>query len=195
MLFRRRQGPTLLQKTLIFLWPRRGLQRGWRYLWHRMARISATPHTIALGCAAGAVASFTPFIGLHFIIAAVIAFVLGGSLLASAVGTAVGNPLTFPFIWLASYNLGALLLGYRQRTRIRIDLPDDMFVLLFTEPGVFWRAFWTAIDPYVIPMTVGGIPLGIACGLAVYVIVRSAVAGYQRRRQARLCRQRQAREG
>ena len=191
MLFRRRQGPTLLQRLLIFLWPRRGLQRGWRYLWHRTARISATPHSIALGFAAGAFASFTPFMGLHFVIAALLALVLGGSILASALGTAVGNPLTFPFIWLATYNLGALLLGYRQRTRIAINLPDDMLVLLFTEPGAFWRAFWTSIDPYVIPMTVGSIPLGLACGLAVYIVVRSAVAGYQRRRQAKLCKQRQ----
>lgn len=192
MLFRRRQGPTLFQRTLLFLWPRRGLQRGWRYLWHRTARISATPHTIALGVAIGAFTSFTPFLGLHFIIAALLALALGGSVLASALGTAVGNPLTFPFIWLASYNLGALLLGYRQRTRIRIDLPDEMLLDVFTQPGVVWRAFWSAVDPYIVPMTVGGIPLGLVCGLAVYLIVRSAVAGYQRRRQARLCKQRQA---
>jgi uncharacterized protein len=193
MLFRRRQGLTLLQRTLIFLWPRRGMQRGWRYLWHRVARISASPHTIALGFAAGAFASFTPFIGFHFIIGAVLAFALGGSILASAVGTAVGNPLTFPFMWLATYNLGALILGYRQRTRLHIDLPDDMFLLLFTEPGEFWRAFWAGVGPYIVPMTVGSIPLGIACGTAVYFIVRSAVAGYQRRRQARFSKEKQVR--
>lgn len=193
MLFRRRQGPTLAQRMLTFAWPRRGLQRGWRYLWHRMTRISATPHTIALGVAAGAFVSFTPFIGFHFLLAAAIALALGGSIVASALGTAIGNPLTFPFIWLASYNFGALLLGHRQRARIQIELPDHMFVLLFTEPGAFWRAFWTAIDPYILQMTVGGIPLGLACGLAVYFIVRSAVAGYQRRREARLCKQRQVR--
>lgn len=193
MLFRRRHGPTLSQRIKGFLWPRRGLHRGWRYLWHRVTRISATPHTIALGVAAGAFASFTPFMGLHFIIAAAIALALGGSVVASAIGTAVGNPLTFPFIWLSTYNLGAMLLGYRQRTHVHINLPDNMLRLLLTEPGRLWRAFWYAIDPYVIPMIIGGIPLGLACGVAVYFIVRSAVAGYQRRRQARLCRERQAR--
>jgi len=193
MLFRRREGPTLFDRMLIFLWPRGGLQRGWRYLWHRLTRISATPHTIALGVAVGAFVSFTPFVGLHFLLAGIIALALGGSILASALGTAVGNPLTFPFIWLASYNLGALLLGYRQRTRIRIDLPDDMLATVVTDPEGFWRAFWFAVDPYIVPMTVGGIPLGLACGLAVYIVVRSAVAGYQRRRQARLCKERKAR--
>jgi len=193
MLFRRREGPTLLQRTLCVLWPRRGLQRGWRYLWHRVTRISATPHTIALGVAIGAFVSFTPFLGLHFLIAGLIALALGGSILASALGTAVGNPLTFPFIWLASYNLGAMLLGYRQRSRIHIDLPDNMFTLMLSQPGIVWRAFWAAVDPYIVPMTVGGIPLGLACGFAVYIIVRSAVAGYQHRRRARTCRENKAR--
>jgi uncharacterized protein (DUF2062 family) len=193
MLFRRREGPTLLQRTLCFLWPRRGLQRGWRYLWHRVTRISATPHTIALGVAIGAFVSFTPFIGLHFLLAGLIALALGGSILASALGTAVGNPLTFPFIWLASYNLGAMLLGYRQRTRIHIDLPDHLLPLLFSNPGLVWRAFWSAVDPYILPMLVGGIPLGLACGVAIYIVVRSAVAGYQHRRQARKCRETKAR--
>jgi uncharacterized protein (DUF2062 family) len=190
MLFRRRHGTTHLRRLGTFLWPQRGLQRGWRYLWHRMRRIAATPHSIALGVAIGAFISFTPFIGFHFLLAGLIAVALGGSILGSALGTAVGNPLTFPFIWLASYNLGAMLLGYRQRDGITIELPDNMLVLLFTQPGTFWRAFWFAIDPYVVPMTVGGVPLGLACGLAVYFIVRSTVAGHQHRREARLCRQR-----
>jgi hypothetical protein len=193
MLFRRRKGQTLLQRMLILLWPQRGLKRGWRYLWHRMTRISATPHTIALGAAAGAFISFTPLLGLHFVLAGLIAFVLGGSIVASAIGTAVGNPLTFPFIWLASYNLGALLLGHRQRTRLTIDLPDNMLMFLFSEPRMVWRAFWFAIDPYIIPMMVGGVPLGLACGVAVYILVRSAVAGYQRRRQNRICKERKTR--
>lgn len=193
MLFRRREGQTLLQTTLTFLWPRRGLQRGWLYLWHRVTRISATPHTVALGVAAGAFVSFTPFLGLHFLLAGLIALALGGSILASALGTAVGNPLTFPFIWLASYNLGAMLLGYRQRTRISIDLPDNMFTLMLSEPSMVWRAFWAAVDPYIVPMTAGGIPLGLACGVAAYIIVRSAVAGYQHRRHTRICREHKAR--
>jgi uncharacterized protein len=193
MLFRRRRGPTLSQRMQSLLWPRRGLKRGWQYLWHRMTRISATPHTIALGAAAGAFVSFTPLMGLHFALAGLIAFLLGGSIVASAIGTAVGNPLTFPFIWLASYNLGALLLGHRQRTSLTIDLPDNMLIFLFSEPRLVWRAFWSAIDPFLIPMMVGGVPLGLLCGLAVYFLVRSAVGGYQRRRQARIRKEHQTR--
>ena len=55
--------------------------------------------------------SFTPLIGFHFILAAFIALVLRGSLLASAAGTMVGNPLTFPLIWMATFKVGNVLTG------------------------------------------------------------------------------------
>jgi uncharacterized protein (DUF2062 family) len=64
------------------------------------------PRGIALGFAARAFVSFTPFIGVHFILAGLLAFALRASILASAIGTVVGNPVSFPFIWLAAYNLG-----------------------------------------------------------------------------------------
>lgn len=190
MMFRRRQRPTVLQRALLFLWPRGGVQRGWRYVWHRVTRISATPHAIALGFAAGTFASFTPYIGFHFIIAGLIALAVGGSIIASAFGTVVGNPVTFPLIWLSTYNLGGLLLGYERRSSVHLDLPDGMFLMLFTTPGEFWRAFWKGVGPYIVPMTVGSIPLGIAAATVVYFVVRSAVTGYQLRRQARLARER-----
>ena len=57
---------------------------------------------VAAGVAAGAFTSFTPFMGLHFLFAALFAWAIRGNLLASALGTFVGNPLTFPFIWAAT---------------------------------------------------------------------------------------------
>ncbi len=69
---------------------------------HRLARLWASPHALAMGCAVGA---FTPFIGLHFVLAAIVAYVLRASVIASALGAALGNPVTLPFIWVASYNV------------------------------------------------------------------------------------------
>lgn len=92
----KKQGFWLKVQNLI--WPKMGLSRAWRYLVHRMARLSASPHAIALGFAAGAFVSFTPFIGFHFILAGLLAFSLRASIIASAIGTVVGNPVTFPFI-------------------------------------------------------------------------------------------------
>ena len=41
------------------------------------------------------------------------AFVVRGNYLAAAIGTAVGNPWTFPFIWAGTYRLGSFMLGNR----------------------------------------------------------------------------------
>lgn len=174
------------------IWPRRGLRRAWTYIWHRVTRISATPHVIAIGFAAGAFASFTPFVGFHFIVGGILALIVRGSVLASALGTSVGNPLTFPFIWYATYNLGGYLLGYAHRGDISITFPEGMALMLFTDPAGFWQIFWDALGPLIIPMLVGSLPLGLTVAVISYLLVRPAVTGYQSRRKIKLEKQRLA---
>ena len=95
--------------------PRKGFWRGFDYIGKRMRRLPDSPHKIALGFACGAMASFTPFFGLHFVVAAGLAWLVRGNFLASVFGTVVGNPLTFPFISAASLWTGRWILGLRHR--------------------------------------------------------------------------------
>ncbi len=185
-MFARRKKPGLLRRVWRFLFPPGGLRRAWAYVWHRTKRISATPYAIAVGFAAGAFVSITPFIGFHFILAGTLAWLLRGSILASALGTGVGNPLTFPFIWWATYNLGGLLLGYDLKSEITIDLPHGFWMWLFTDPGHFAKVFWEVMGPIIVPMSVGALPIGGLVGLAVYFLVYQTVASYQQRRRERL---------
>ena len=111
MLFSRRTREGLLSRIRVHLWPRRSFARSGKYFWKRMLRLRATPHAIALGVAAGVFAAFLPVLGLHILIAAALAWLLRGSMIAAALGTAmIGNPLTFPLIWGGTYALGRLLL-------------------------------------------------------------------------------------
>ncbi|MEM7427326.1 MAG: DUF2062 domain-containing protein [Pseudomonadota bacterium] len=169
-----------------WFWPDRGWKRAWTYVWKRVTRLAGTPHTIAIGCAAGVFASFTPFIGLHFLLAAALAFVLGGNLIASALGTFFGNPLSFPFIWLSTYNLGSVLLGREQRDEVNISLPSDFWGSLFMNPGVAMGQFWDVVGPVLVPMLVGGLPLGIGFAIVGYFPVRAAVLTFQQRRRQQL---------
>ena len=194
-MFARREEPGLLQRIRLFLFPPGGLRRAWMYIWHRTKRISASPHAIAAGFAAGAFVSFTPFIGFHFILAGILAWFLRGSILASALGTAVGNPLTFPFIWWATYNLGGLILGYDLKSEITINLPHGFGMMLFTHPAEFFHVFWEVMSPIILPMLVGALPLGGAVGLGFYFLVRKAVREYQERRRARLAERRRQLKG
>ena len=68
-----RPSSSRLREALL---PRRGWRRGVEYLSHRVRRLPDTPHRIALGFACGVFGSFTPFFGLHIVLAAVIARLL-----------------------------------------------------------------------------------------------------------------------
>lgn len=143
---------------------------------------------ISLGLAAGAFSSFTPFVGFHFIIGGLVALIIGGNILASALGTCVGNPVTFPFIWLATFNLGGFLLGYDHRDAINLALPEGAFWMLFQNPIGFFEAFGNSIGPVLWPMMLGSLPLGLITAVIVYFASYPAVESYQHRRRERMLR-------
>ena len=182
-MFLARQKHGFARKLREFCWPSIGVRRAWHYRMHRLARMKVSPHQLAIGFAAGAFASFTPFIGFHFLLAALAAFLVRGNLIASAVGTVVGNPVTFPFIWIASYNVGAMMLGLSKKDHI--EIATDKSISLFHDGPVAWLSMlWTSLEPVIWPMVLGGLPLGLACGFTCYWIVRSTLTKFRARRAA-----------
>ena len=164
MLFARRTRPKLAERMRAAVWPSAGWRRSARYYGKRIVRLSASPHAVAAGVAAGVIVSWTPFIGFHFLLSAAIAFLLGGNLIASAIGAAViGNPLTFPFMWWSAYAVGRTLLG----------MPPEHERL-------------AEMMPILKPMVVGALPLGALSGAVAYLIVSFMVREYRKARRARL---------
>jgi len=177
MLFRRRKPADFAERLRIFLWPRRSFRRSVRYYIKRALRLTATPHAIAAGIAAGAFASFTPFMGFHFMIAAALAWVIRGNIIASALGTGVGNPLTFPFIWASTMELGRLILYGRH--------PGEV------APLHLGRALWhldlhDIWQPLLLPMSIGGLILGAVAGVLFYAVTWWTVSAFQQQRRNRL---------
>lgn len=175
MLFRRRHAPRIAERLRVALWPRRSWGRSGRYVAKRVLRISATPYAVAIGVAAGTFASFTPFLGFHIIIACTITFFLRGNLVAAALGTAVGSPLTFPFIWAATYRVGEMMLGGDGAALAHADIAKS---LLANSLDVLW--------PIVKPMMLGALPVGLPVAAVAYAVTWLVVRGYQQRRRARL---------
>lgn len=176
MRFKRRQQRTRAQQVRQWIWPESGWWRAFLYIWRKVWRLADSPHAIALGFAAGAFASFTPMWTMHFFVAALLAWMLGGNILASAFGTVVGNPITFPFIVPAIYETGVTILG-RSGTLEGFDFWQS---LLSGELSAIWPT-WK-------PMAVGGLILGLIAGAICYFLVRATVSAYQERRLARLGR-------
>ncbi len=75
-----------------------------------------------MGFTCGAMLSFTPFVGIHFLIAGFIAYLINASIFMAAVGTLIGNPWTFPFMWWASLKLGKWVFGHTA-----LDILDQDF--------------------------------------------------------------------
>ena len=71
-------APGLGGRIKNFFWPKKGFIRAWKYLAIRLSRLKNSPHAVAAGFASGAAASFTPLLGLHFVLACAIAFVTRG---------------------------------------------------------------------------------------------------------------------
>lgn len=187
MLFQRRRSLHLMQRLKHFVWPRTGWRRAGEYIWHRLSRLHGSPHSIAIGFAAGVFASFTPFMGFHFMIGFALAYALRGSLIASAFGTFVGNPLTFPFIWVVTYKLGAFLLGIEHPVaEVEVELSTNAWWMVVHDPTGLWKVLLKDVWTLIRPMTVGGVPLGSLAGFACYFPVKYIVAAYQHRRRERL---------
>jgi uncharacterized protein (DUF2062 family) len=147
-----------------------GWRRAGRYYLFRIKRLPGTPYTIACGFALGAAVSFTPFIGFHFVLAGVLAWALRANLLASAIGTAVGNPWTFPGIWFGVLWLGSKILGRPMPDLSFSDLSLTMIFDHFSTIGV--------------PMIVGGVPAGLLTWVIFYIPIRRAIANYQHHRHS-----------
>jgi uncharacterized protein (DUF2062 family) len=173
-MFGRRNPLPLSRRLIAALWPRGGFGRLGRYVGHRLGRLPGTPYRLAAGFACGAAVSFTPFIGLHFVGAALLALAMRGNLLASAIGTVVGNPWTFPFIWGWSYFFGQWLLG----GSATFQLPENLTVEFIFDHvlDVLW------------PMTVGGLPTAVVVWFGFYWPVYRMVDQYQKARRRRIRR-------
>ncbi len=192
-MFRSRHRISLPDRLLGWLWPRGGLVRASRYLLRRLQRIPGTPHRLAAGFAFGASLSMTPFIGLHAVGAIMLAWVFGGSWVTALIGTAVGNPWTFPLIWILIYQAGAILVPGVAGGDISVAAVTDELVTLasaFTNLALAWD-FELALRDLrqlrLLPtMTVGSIPFVIAVWVVSYYLVRSSISQYQKLRRSRL---------
>ena len=189
MLFGRKHPARWPEKLRIMLWPRRSWVRSAKYVTKRILRLTASPHAISAGVAAGVFASFSPFMGFHFIIAFVLAYLVAGNFLAAALGTFFGNPLSFPLIWASTYNVGTFIL----EGDVTDQKGEELSTLADTdimETGVWalWEKLIGLWEPVIKPMLIGSIPLGVFFGIVFYMLTRWAATVFREARRKRIAR-------
>ena len=196
MVFKRRVKPSVWEKVRAFVLPRTGWRRAIEYMGHRLKRLPDTPHRISLGLACGVFASFSPFFGLHFILAIFAARILRANILASCFGTFFGNPLTFPFIAAVSMTVGRKILGGDGKTEgfgaLKEAFANAFLGIWQSTKAVlgFGPSAWDQLVDFwfqvFLPYLVGGLVPGVVAGAATYTLARPLVAAYQARRKSRL---------
>jgi uncharacterized protein len=161
------------------------LRRHWDRLRNRAAarlsHLRASPHEIALGCAAGAFASVTPLLGVQTLLAMLLAMLLRASIPAAVIGTFFGNPLSWPFIWVATYATGLQIIGLPavlDPAGIERSVMLVWHALLERSPHLV-DATAAALWPLLLPMLAGSLPLGLLTAAIVYYISRNIVRAWR----------------
>jgi hypothetical protein len=196
LVFRRRDRRPFLRIVREFLWPRGGWKRAFLYVKYRVRRLPDSPERIARGIGAGVFTAFTPFYGLHFLVAALAARVLNGNIFAALMATFFGNPLTYVPIGVVSLQTGHWMLGTDfadqvDKTLVRKfldaggDLKDNLIALV-TDRDADWQGLALFYGEVFYPYMVGGILPGLAAGAVGYWLSVPLIRAYQQRRRAKI---------
>jgi uncharacterized protein (DUF2062 family) len=191
-MFRRRHKLHPADWVLNLVWPRIGWRRSWAYWLHRMERLPGSDYSLSVGFAFGAAMSFTPFVGFHFVLAALSAWLCRANILASAIGTAVGNPWTFPFIWIWIYNLG-IWMGFESEGGSAAQMDFASFFGNLLKSFLRFDLTYLADTAWPIfgPMLLGSLPTAIVAWLAFFLTWRWTITAYRRGRLRRLAARRE----
>ena len=187
MIFKRRDKRLTFGRLKELLLPKKGWRRALDYFIHRVKRIPDTPHKIAIGIATGVFCSFTPFFGLHFFLAAFVAYIFKGNIVAALFGTFFGNPVTWPFIASFSVKLGQIILGYPV-TNFETFLDHFVEASDATIQGVKslfgygesdWALLYGFFRELFLPYFIGGFVLGLIAALFTYFVFRPIIYAYK----------------
>lgn len=156
-----------------------------RAAFRRLLAIDDPPERTALAFSIGIFIAFSPFLGLHTILATLIAFLFRFNKIAIYSGTFINNPfLTLVPIIIASYGVGALLLG------IPLRIPPEGIDLLRHPQlltGEYYRRLFTQSWPVVKPFALGGLLLSVVCSLIAYPLTLWALRARHRARDNPFC--------
>lgn len=171
-------------------------RRNMRATFLKVARFRDHPNRITIGLCCGIFMSFSPFFGFHFIMSVILAYFLGGNLKASLIGTAAGNPITFPIIATSSIALGDWILG---RSGEMVSTPiaalkgagsqlwNNFIDLLFgVEAPLQWGSILEVWDNVFLPYMLGGMVYGGIAAVGSFFVLRSAIEGFKAARRHRI---------
>ncbi len=142
------------------------IKRASLFYFLKLIRVKDSRDKLAIGFACGSMVSFSPFIGFHFLLAVVFAYILRGNIVASLIGTFIGNPFTFPFIWIFIYKVGNIFFKNDQSSSLEL-----------TFQSVFDQGY-----EILIPMLIGSLIVSMPIWFISYFTVKFLMSSFKKRK-------------
>ncbi|MDH5527588.1 MAG: DUF2062 domain-containing protein [Nitrospirota bacterium] len=128
------------------------------------------PHHMALAFGVGVAIAFSPFIGVHTLMAVLAVWIFRLNPMAVFVGAFINNPWTMVPLYAGCLWVGVILWSPEA------DLPPLSF------SGLSMGDFLSQFQPYLIPFVIGTSVLALAGGVAGYYGLRALILSYRARR-------------
>lgn len=151
-----------------------------RTAFRRLLALDDPPERTALAFSIGVFIAFSPFLGLHTIMATAVAFIFRFNKIAIYTGTFINNPfLTLVPIIIASYAVGAFILGRPLRIpETGIELLRHPHLLTADYYRQIFRESWGIVWPFAIGSTV----LSVVCSVIAYPVTSSLLRSRKRKK-------------
>ncbi len=151
--------------------------RAKRFIKFRIIHVDDSPHRIALGVSLGLFTAFLPLLGLHTIIAFMLAFVTRANKAVSILCSWISNPLTVIPIFVPSYIFGRAIVGI-----FREPLPPDTHqvaeilersfsfssLIAAVSSSDFWKEMASLFGEIGLELTTGCLVLGTTFAVVFY---------------------------
>ena len=170
-IFKPRKSPGFWKKSREFLWPSMGWERTVYYFWHRIFRTGDSVYKITAGLACGTSVSWTPLLGTHLLQAFILSRLVKGNVFTGLLGTLIGNPWTFPFMFFIAYKLGICIFTALGITDMMHLTETTAFSLLIDDPSAFWDFLLSKPLGFFLPLLTGGYICAFLCWFITYGIM------------------------
>jgi len=168
--------------------PRGAVDRQLRKFFRWLLSLRGSPESIGLGVAIGIFVAFSPLLGVHFILAVILATLLGANRPAALATSLTNNPATVVPILVLDYGVGSLVWPGPPVGRVKQILGE--LVGSLTGAGFFnVQNHLNAVGELglniFIPMLIGGTLFGLISAVATYFPVVALVAKLRSKREKR----------
>lgn len=164
-----------------------------RFFKYRILRVDDCPKAMARGIAIGVYTAFSPFFGLHILIALLAAAVTKSNKAMAVMFVWISNPLTAVVIYYPCYKVGHMILKLFNYDHTvdpeQIDTMLGIFSLkvVFTQfmTAEFWKQVSTVCMVIGLETLIGGLILGALAAKLSYWLSLGAINKYRKRKSRR----------